>query len=257
MQSPFMSVIQPQIDTNPSFQYLPAETFPRMNPVEWFHSHMAVGGWSPLRRLSGMLTAHMTEIAPQNGFAWHPHRGLEIYTWVLEGALYHEDTTGGKGVIREGELQRMFSGHWIEHQELNMNDESARVIQIWFAADPIYRDVEPHYQQLSRAELPVRQIGDGTVYSLIGDGSPMESHEEARLTATYLDNGTTSLEAPRVGEDLFLYITDGAGEFTRNGATQELGLYDVILANPSVEPIEIKSDGKLRFLSFYLPSFLV
>ena len=257
MQSPFASVIQPQLEINPTFQHFPAKTFPWMNPIHWLHSHFAVGGWSPLQRLSGMLTAHMTQIAPQNGFTWHPHRGLEIYTWVLEGELYHEDTTGGKGVIGEGELQRMFSGHWIEHQELNLSNESTRVIQIWFAADPTYHEVEPHYQQLSRQELPVRQIEDGMVYSLIGDGSPMDSHVEARLTATYLDGGTTTVEAPRVGEDLFLYVTDGTGEFTHNGETQALNLYDVILANPSVSPVELSSDSKLRFMSFYLPSFLM
>jgi redox-sensitive bicupin YhaK (pirin superfamily) len=43
-----------------------------------------------------MLTAHMTRIAPHNGFTWHPHRGLEICTWVLEGTLHHEDTPGGQ-----------------------------------------------------------------------------------------------------------------------------------------------------------------
>jgi len=43
-------------------------------------------------------------------FTWHPHRGLEIYTWVLEGRIHHEDTTGGMGDIHAGELQRMFSG---------------------------------------------------------------------------------------------------------------------------------------------------
>lgn len=55
-----------------------------------------------------MLTAHMTRIAPDNGFTWHPHRGLEIYTWVLEGTLHHEDTTGGQGDVQPGDLQRMF-----------------------------------------------------------------------------------------------------------------------------------------------------
>lgn len=256
MQSPFASVIHPDLKINAEFQYFPAKAFPSIHPIDWLHSHFAVGGWSPLQRLSGMLTAHMTQIAPQNGFTWHPHRGLEIYTWVIEGELYHEDTTGGKGVIGEGELQRMFSGEWIEHQELNRTDEIARVIQIWFAADPQYHQVEPHYQQVSRHELPMRQIGDGKVYSLIGDESPMERHVDARLTATYLEHGTTTVEAPRVGEDLFLYVTDGAGEFTYNGATQALGLYDVILANPDMNSVELTTNDSLRFMSFYLPSFL-
>src|SRR5690348_9240898 len=108
------TVIHPGFVQPAALQYFPAVTFPSVHPVDWLYSHFAVGGWSPLQRLSGMLTAHMTQIAPQSGFTWHPHRGLEIYTWVLEGTISHEDTTGGKGDIGPGELQRMFSGEWIE-----------------------------------------------------------------------------------------------------------------------------------------------
>jgi redox-sensitive bicupin YhaK (pirin superfamily) len=206
-----------------------------------------------------MLTAHMTSIAPRNGFAWHPHRGLEIYTWVLEGALYHEDTTGGKGEIGAGELQRMFSGDYIEHQELNRSDDPARVIQIWFIADRQYRGLQPHYQQSGRNDLPSRRFGDATVFNLIGDGSPMEQHMNGRLTATTIDaGGTTRLQPPQPGEDLFLYVTDGTGQATHNGETVSLGQYDVILATPEIDVATLRADvgNPLHFLSFYLPRFL-
>ena len=108
-------MIHPEFVQSESFQFVPADVFPTTHPVDWLHSHFAVGGWSPLQRLGGMLTAHMTRIAPHSGFTWHPHRGVEIYTWVLEGTLHHEDTTGGQGDIGAGDLQRMFSGEWIEH----------------------------------------------------------------------------------------------------------------------------------------------
>ena len=93
-----------------ALQFYKADTFPIFNPIHWLVSHFAVGPYSPIQRLSGMLTAHMTQIAPQNGFGWHPHRNLEIYTYVIDGQLYHQDTTGGKGIITAGEVQRMFSG---------------------------------------------------------------------------------------------------------------------------------------------------
>jgi len=256
MTSPFDSVIQQGFAHNTPFQHYPASAFPMVHPIHWLTSHFAVGGWSPLQRLSGMLTAHMTNIAPHNGFTWHPHRGLEIYTWVLEGTLYHEDTTGGKGDIHAGELQRMFSGHWIEHQELNRWDEPARVIQIWFVADPSYRNLEPHYQQVHRDALPRAQHGDAIVTNLIGNGSPMEHHVTARLTATYLETGKTTLQVPSVGEDLFLYVTDGAGQVTYDQNTYELNQYDVILVRPDIANAIIESDSDLHFLNFYLPPFL-
>lgn len=242
------------------YQHLPANIFPYTHPAWWLHSHFAVGGWSPLQRLSGMLTAHMTQIAPQAGFTWHPHRGLEIYTWVLDGRLYHEDTTGGKGIIEAGELQRMFAGDYIEHQELNPFDEPARVIQIWYVADPKHRGLEPHYQQAGRGDLPKQRVGDATVYSLIGGGSPMEQHMAGSLTATTVDaGGTTTLALPRPGEDLFFYVTGGVGQASHGAQLADpLGVYDVILARPDANPITLTAgpDAPLHALSFYLPSFL-
>lgn len=251
--------IRPAFVQSVPLQHFPAEAFPYVHPVHWLHSHFAVGGWSPLQRLSGMLTAHMTRIAPHNGFTWHPHRGLEIYTWVLEGTLTHEDTTGGKGTIGPGELQRMFAGEWIEHQELNLSDKPVRVIQIWYIADPQSWSLGPHYQQLRREELPARRVGEATIYSLIGDNSPMDQHMAGRLTATTVDpGGATALEPPRTGEDLFLYVTDGSGGASANGEGASLGQYDVLLARPDAPPTRItaSADGPLHYLSFYLPRFL-
>lgn len=250
--------IDPRFVQPVPFQHFSAGQFPTIHPIHWLHSHFAVGGWSPLQRLSGMLTAHMTRIAPHNGFTWHPHRGLEIFTWVLEGTLYHEDTTGGSGEIQPGELQRMFSGDYIEHMEMNYTDHPVRVIQIWFVADRQHRGLEPHYQQLRRDQLPTRTVGDATVYSLIGEESPMQQHMTGRLTAARLPvGGSTQLEAPREDEDLFLYVTDGAG-VAANGSTHSLGQYDVILATPETEPVTLSAaaDSDLHYLSFYLPSFL-
>ncbi|MDH5508028.1 MAG: pirin family protein [Anaerolineae bacterium] len=252
-------MIQPQFAEGGPFQHYAAAAFPSIHPVDWLHSHFAVGGWSPLQRLSGMLTAHMTRIAPRNGFTWHPHRGLEIYTWVLEGTLHHEDTTGGQGDIQAGELQRMFSGDWIEHQELNLTDEPTRVIQIWFAADPKHRGLEPHYQQAGRSELPSKQVGDAMLFRLIGDGSPMEQHMNGRLTAVKVPaGGCTELEAPQEGEDLFLYVTDGSGEARCNGDSPGLRQYNVLLVKAEAGEVMMQAaeDGALDYLAFYLPNFL-
>lgn len=253
------SVIDADFISADPLQHFPAGAFPTIHPVHWLHSHFAVGGWSPLQRLSGMLTAHMTAIAPYNGFTWHPHRGLEIYTWVLEGTVYHEDTTGGKGYIESGEFQRMFSGQWIEHQELNRMAEPARVIQIWFVADYAHHNLAPHYQQVSREDLPVREAEGVSVYSLIGDDSPMEQHMDGRLTATRVGPGrSASLELPRDGEDLFLYVTDGQGSLKQNGKSTSVGQYDVLLARPEAGSAAFTAapEEGLDFLSFYLPKFL-
>jgi redox-sensitive bicupin YhaK (pirin superfamily) len=239
--------------------YLKADTFPYINPVHWLTSHFAVGGFSPLRRLSGMLTAHMTQIAPHNGFTWHPHRGLEIYTVVIDGELYHEDTTGGKGTISAGEVQRMFSGYYIQHQELNRTDDFTRVIQIWFVAGTEYMGLAPHYEQISLGDMTSRMVGDAVVRDIIGPSGSTDSHVDARLTSTTLPaRGVTNLELPDGGEDLFLYFVDGKGRITATGLQEQIGLYDVLLASPQAEAASIEAvDGSLTYLSFYLRPFLL
>ncbi|HSH05460.1 MAG TPA: pirin family protein [Anaerolineae bacterium] len=256
-QNVFASVIR-GLQPDTGLSYYPADTFPLINPVHWLTSHFAVGGYSPLQRLSGMLTAHMTQIAPHNGFTWHPHRGLEIYTYVIDGELYHEDTTGGKGTITAGEVQRMFSGYYIEHQELNRTADFARVIQIWFVADTKYMGLPAHYQQVGLNDMTSTHQGDGLIREIIGENGATDSHVNARLTSTILPpGGQTTLIPPRPNEDLFVYIVNGDGHFQTDDQAQDLGLYDVLLATPSATMPTITTNHQpLNFLSFYLPSFI-
>ncbi len=254
----FASVINDLAPTD-SLTYYPADTFPTIHPVHWLTSHFAVGGWSPMQRLSGMLTAHMTQIAPRNGFTWHPHRGLEIYTYVIDGTLYHEDTTGGKGTITAGEVQRMFSGSYIQHQELNLTDAFTRVIQIWFVAEPQHMALPPHYEQVRLTDMPPRTVGDGVVREIIGPGGATDSHVDARLTSTLVPaGGETTIALPQPGEDLFLYVVGGSnGRFQSAHHDQSLNLYDVILATPQAETAVLHAgDQPLNFLSFYLKPFI-
>jgi redox-sensitive bicupin YhaK (pirin superfamily) len=253
----FQSVIT-GLDTTQDLHFYKADIFPLIHPVHWLTSHFAVGGYSPLQRLSGMLTAHMTQIAPRNGFTWHPHRGLEIYTYVIDGQLYHEDSTGGKGTITAGEVQRMFSGNFIQHQELNLTHDFTRVIQIWYVADLRYRGLPPHYEQIKLADMKSRTVGDGLVRDIIGPNGATDSHVAARLTNTILPaGGQTTVELPQAGEELFLYFVDGDGCLQSPHLTATIGLYDTLLATPTAEAPAITANTRpLNFLSFYLKPFM-
>ena len=248
-----------QLNINNNLQFYKADTFPLIQPVHWLTSHFAVGGYSPLQRLSGMLTAHMTQIAPHNGFRWHPHRGLEIFTYVIDGELYHEDTTGGKGAITAGEVQRMFSGNFIQHQELNLTDEFTRVIQIWFVADVEHMGLPPHYEQTRLSEMKTRPVGDAVVRDIIGPNGATDAHVSARLTSSILPaGGTATIELPQAGEDLFLYFVDGNGRFQTSTTQDQVDLYDVVLATPEAETAVITAgpEQPLNYLSFYLRPFM-
>lgn len=94
----------------------------------------------------GTLLVHNDEIvAPGTGFGTHPHQDLEIVTWVLHGALVHQDSEGHSGIVYPGLAQRMSAGSGIRHSEKNDAGEPVRYVQMWVRPDEV--DLTPSYQQ--------------------------------------------------------------------------------------------------------------
>ncbi len=122
------------------------------------------------------------------GFPTHGHRDMEILTYVLKGALAHKDSSGGAGVIRPGDAQRMSAGTGIEHSEYNASaDASVHLLQIWLL--PGRTGLTPGYEQ---AALPVAAPGESRIDLIAGpDGGAhaVRVHQDARIHRVLLAEG--------------------------------------------------------------------
>ncbi len=151
-------------------------------------------------------------VAPGQGFPTHPHRDMEIITWILEGALEHKDSLGTGSVIHPGEAQRMSAGTGIRHSEFNHSkSETVHLLQIWIL--PNRQGVTPSYEQksIAPAELDNRLR---LVASPDGQDGSVTIHQDARLYATRMKN-TDVTHALAPGRRAWLQVV--RGELTLNG----------------------------------------
>jgi redox-sensitive bicupin YhaK (pirin superfamily) len=144
-------------------------------------------------------------VAPGQGFGMHPHRDMEILTWVLEGALQHRDSMGNTGVIRPGELQHMSAGTGVLHSEFNASStDPVRLLQIWIL--PERNGIKPAYEQLAFADADLRnRFGH-----VAGPKAPLTIHQDADLYITRLDKGAEASHTLARGRHAWVQIAKGS-----------------------------------------------
>ena len=124
--------------------------------IDWldsWHSFSFGPHYDPANTHHGLLVVLNDDVvAPASGFGTHPHRDMEIVTWVLEGELEHRDSAGNHGRLYPGLAQRMSAGHGIRHSEMNPSPSvPVRLIQMWVRPDTA--GIEPGYEQRDCNEL--------------------------------------------------------------------------------------------------------
>ncbi|KAK1185998.1 pirin family protein [Streptomyces sp. NBS 14/10] len=105
--------------------------------IETRHAFSFSGYYDPENvRFGSLMACNEERLAPGAGFAEHPHRDVEIVTWVVEGELTHEDSTGGRTVVRPGDVQRLSAGGGVRHSERNEGPEPLTFVQLWLTPAP-------------------------------------------------------------------------------------------------------------------------
>jgi hypothetical protein len=160
-------------------------------------------------------------IGPGGGFGEHPHREMEIITWVLDGALRHADSLGNGSAIRLGDAQRMSAGRGIYHSEFNdSKTDPVHLLQIWIHPAEEHRGIEPGYEQKHFDDPDLRNklakiAGPG------GEGDALLIHQNASVYVSRLDAGATVTHEPAPDRRVWLHVARGS--ITLNGHPLETG----------------------------------
>ncbi len=157
-------------------------------------------------------------ITGEAGFPPHPHRDMEIVTYILEGALQHRDSGGGGGTIRPGEIQRMSAGSGVVHAEFNAARERCHLLQIWIL--PSRQGIAPSYEQKT---LDIAAITNKFARIAGPDPQPTEVRlvQDAEIWATRLDADIEVIHPLAPGRRAWVQVAKG--EITLGEETLKAG----------------------------------
>ncbi|MDE1164892.1 MAG: pirin family protein [Pseudomonas sp.] len=183
----------------------------------WLKSHhtFSFGHYRNPREqgFSDLLVINDDRVSAGKGFGQHPHRDMEIFSYVLEGALEHKDTLGTGSVIRPGDVQLMSAGSGVAHSEYNHSaKEPVHFLQIWIVPD--VAGAKPRYQQ--EHFTPAQKRGRlQLIISPDGAKGSLTVRQDARVYAGLFDEGEEATLA--VGQGRYAYVHVACGTVELNG----------------------------------------
>ncbi len=165
------------------------------------------------------------------GFPWHPHRGMETITYMLDGEVEHGDSLGNSGLISPGDVQWMTAGNGIIHQEMPKGDRKGNMggFQLWANLPSSHKMMNPRYREVKQADIPVLQTSEGAVVRIIcGEVAGVQGPVRDIVTdPEYLDVSLSAGKAfthpVKPGHTVFAYVVEGEGYFdqARDSFTRE------------------------------------
>jgi len=191
----------------------------------WLESrfHFRFAGWMPMdQKRHGFGALHVLNddlVAPQNGFGFHPHRDQEIFSYILEGELSHEDNKGNKETLGRGAVQFMSAGTGVYHQEMNHHKKQrCRFLQTWIYPNRRNLDVQygsHRFQEKDRQNQLCHVIsgeiksGDGQYVGNGKEAAPIALHQDVNVFVSELEYGKSVDFELKAGRQLYLVCPEG------------------------------------------------
>jgi redox-sensitive bicupin YhaK (pirin superfamily) len=215
--------------------------------LDTFHTFSFAGYQDPAQMgFRALRVINEDRVEPGQGFGTHPHRDMEIITWVLEGALAHRDSTGAGGTLRHGDVQWMSAGTGVTHSEMNGSErESVHFLQIWIVPDRAGH--QPTYGQQA---IPLDELRGQLrpIASPDGAGGSLVIHQDARVFAAILEPGQAVRRPLVAGRHAWVQVARGAA--TVNGVALKAG--DGVALSDEPEVSVTATGGEAEVLLFDL-----
>ena len=230
-------------------------------PVTSVFSHYELGNTvSPFLLLDHLGPGVLKPTKLKKGVLEHPHRGFETVTIVFKGELEHHDTSGGGGIIGEGDVQWMTAASGIQHEEVFSPAFSKRggpfeILQLWVNLPAKDKMNPARYQSLSKANIPVVDLAQdaGYVRVIAGEYERVrgiaDTHTPMQVLDVHLRAGQTLILPAQSGDTTLLYLRSGQLQFTN--ADESLNAQHMAVMSSQGENVEITAleDSYLLYLS--------
>jgi len=161
------------------------------------------------------------------GFPWHPHRGIETVTYMLDGRVDHHDSIGNAGTIGRGDIQWMTAGGGIMHEEMpRPHDGRMEGFQLWVNLPAELKMTHPRYQDVSAAAIPAVRRDDGVTVRVVAgevdgvDGAVHEIYADPSYLDVELPAGASFAHEVMVGNTAFAYLYRGTASFGEAGEAE-------------------------------------
>lgn len=190
-----------------------------------------------------------------NGFPWHPHRGIETITYVLEGDIEHGDSLGHEGIIGSGDVQWMTAGSGIIHQEMPKGSDEGKMhgFQLWANLPASHKMIDPAYRDVTSKDIPTVTHEDGTNVKVIcgsfeGVNGPVHNivTDPEYLDVAVAPNSEFTHSTKR-DHTLIAYVIAGQGRFSRED-DRAIDNTSLILFSEGNELVVVTDDEPVRFL---------
>jgi quercetin 2,3-dioxygenase len=198
-----------------------------------------------------------------SGFPWHPHRGMETITYVLDGTVEHGDSMGNEGVISSGDVQWMTAGSGIIHQEMPKGDGTGRMwgFQLWANLPASVKMMQPRYQEVKSGQIPAIKLTGGVRVRIVAgtlgeiEGPVRDIVTEPEFLDVSVPAHSAFVHPVKQGHTVFAYVIDGEGYFDQDPAAPDdfkskkpFGPETLILYGDGDEVMVVAGDKPVRFV---------